>query len=68
MMFPAIHNPTSCEIKCSYPLSSRKNFSAAERNRELCAINSQNIMSEGAVRQWCRVLKMGRTQTHNKVL
>jgi hypothetical protein len=36
-----------------------KNMSAAENQRELCMVCGQNIMGEGTVRQWCRMLKMG---------
>jgi hypothetical protein len=32
-------------------------MSDAEVHRELCA--AVNLMSEGTVRQWCRILKMG---------
>jgi hypothetical protein len=37
-------------------------MSATEILRELCAeVYGQNIMSEGTVRQWCRMFKDGRT-------
>jgi hypothetical protein len=35
-------------------------MSATEIHRELCAVYGQNIMSEGTVRQWCRMFKDGR--------
>jgi hypothetical protein len=36
-------------------------MSVVEINRELCAIYGQNVMSEGAVRQWCRMFRDGQT-------
>jgi hypothetical protein len=45
MMCPVIDNPASCEIRC-YPLFHAKNFSAVEIHHELCAVQSQNVMSE----------------------
>jgi hypothetical protein len=37
-----------------------------EIHRELCAVYGQNVTSEGTVRQWCRVCKVGRTNVHNE--
>jgi hypothetical protein len=41
-----------------------ENKSGTEIHRELCADNGQNVMSEGTVRQWCRMFKEGRTNVH----
>jgi hypothetical protein len=41
-------------------------MSAAEIHRELCTVCGQNIMSEGTVRQWCRIFKDGRTDVHDE--
>jgi hypothetical protein len=38
----------------------------AEIHRELCTVNSKNVMSEGSVRQWCRVYKDGQTNVHDE--
>jgi hypothetical protein len=44
-----------------------KNMSAAEMHRELCvAVYGQNVMSEGTVRQWCRILKDGQTDVYDE--
>jgi hypothetical protein len=43
-----------------------KNMSAAEIHCELCVIYSHNVMSDGTVRQWCRMLKNGRTYFHDE--
>jgi hypothetical protein len=41
--------------------------SAAETLRELCpTVYGPNVMSEGAVRQWCRMFKDGRTNVHDE--
>jgi hypothetical protein len=60
MMCPAIDNPASCEIRVVIRFLHTKNVSAAEIHRELCAaVYGQNVMSEGTVRKWCRMLKDG---------
>jgi hypothetical protein len=41
-------------------------MSAAEIHRELCAIYGQYVMSKGTVRQWCIMLKDGKTNVHNE--
>jgi hypothetical protein len=61
MMSPAINNLASCEIRAVVRFLHAKNMSAAEIHRELCVVCCQNVMSEGTVRQWCRMFKDGRT-------
>jgi hypothetical protein len=57
-MCSAIDNLTSCEIYAAVCFLHPKSMSSAEIHRELCtAVYAQNIMSEGTVRQWCRVFK-----------
>jgi hypothetical protein len=52
MMYPAIDNPTRCEIRAAIRFLHAKNMRAAEIHLELCAaIYSRNVMSEGTVRQ-----------------
>jgi hypothetical protein len=41
-------------------------MSAAEIHRELCAVYGQNVMSEGTVRQWCRMFKDGQQIIHDE--
>jgi transposase len=64
-MCPAIDNPTSCEIRTLIRLLRAKNISAAEIRSEFCTDYSQNVMSEGTIRQWCRIFKDGRTNIHD---
>jgi hypothetical protein len=59
-MCPAIDNPASCEIDAVIRFLHTINMSAAEIHRELCEVYGQNVMSEGTVRQWCRMFKDGR--------
>jgi hypothetical protein len=59
MTCPAIDNPASCEISHVIRFLHANNMSAAEIHRELCAVYSKNVMSEGTVRQWCRMFKDG---------
>jgi hypothetical protein len=61
MRCPAIDNPASGEIRSDIRFLHDKIMSAAEIHRELCpAVYGQNVMSEGTVRQWCRMFRGGR--------
>jgi hypothetical protein len=40
---------------------------AVEIHRELCAVSSQNVMSEETIRQFCRMFKDGRTNIQDEV-
>jgi hypothetical protein len=60
MMCPVIDSPTSCEIHTVIYLLHAKVMSAVEIHLELCAVYSQNVMSEGTRRQWCGMFKDGR--------
>jgi hypothetical protein len=60
MVYPTIDNPPSCENHAVIRFPHSKNTSAAEIRNELCStIYGQSVKSEGTVRQWCRMLKMG---------
>jgi hypothetical protein len=65
-MCPAINNPASCEIRAVISFNA-KNMSAAQIHRELClAVYGQNVMSEGTVREWCRIFKGVRTNVYGE--
>jgi hypothetical protein len=66
MVCPVIDNPTSCKMHAVIHFFHTKNMSAAEIHCVLCAVYSQNVMTEGTVRQWCRMFIDGRTNVHNK--
>ncbi|PNF24433.1 hypothetical protein B7P43_G09680 [Cryptotermes secundus] len=66
MMRPVTDNPTSCEIRALIWFLHGKNTSAVEIHYELCTIYSQNVVSEGTVRQWCRMFKDGQTNVHDE--
>jgi hypothetical protein len=53
-------NPTSCKICAVICFINAKNMSAVEIYCELCAVYSQNVLSEGTLKQWCRMIKDGR--------
>jgi hypothetical protein len=60
MMCPVIDNPARCELRAVIHFLHAKNITA-ELHHELCAaVYVQNIMSEGTVRQYCRMFKDGR--------
>jgi hypothetical protein len=65
-MCPAIDNPASCKIRVVIHFLLAKILSAAEIHRELCVVYGQNVMSEGTVRQWCRMFRDWRTNVHNE--
>jgi hypothetical protein len=50
MVCPTIDNPATCEIRAVVRFLHAKNMAAEEINRELYAIYSQNVMSDGTVR------------------
>jgi hypothetical protein len=56
-MCPVIDNPARCKIRPVIHFLHAKNMSAAEIHHELCAVDSQNVTSEGTVRQWFRIFK-----------
>jgi transposase len=41
-------------------------MSTAEIHRELCVVYGQNVVSEGSVRRWCRMLEHGRSDVHDE--
>jgi hypothetical protein len=52
----AIDNPTSCKIHTVIRSFHTRNVSPEEIHQELCMmVYSQNVISEGSVRQWCRM-------------
>jgi arsenate reductase-like glutaredoxin family protein len=59
-MCPVIDNSSSCKIRTVIHFLHAKNMS------EFCMVYSQNVMSEGTVRQWCRMFKDGRRNVHNE--
>jgi transposase len=65
-MCPAIDNLTSCEICTFIRFLHAKKMSAAEIHLELCTVCGQNVISEGTVRQWCRMFRDGQTDVHNE--
>jgi hypothetical protein len=59
-MCPAIDNPASCKICAVIHFLHAKNMNAAEIHCELrAAVYGQNVISEGTLRQWCRMFKDG---------
>jgi hypothetical protein len=66
MMCPAIDNAASCEIRYVIRFLHPKNTSAAEIQRELCAAHGKNVVSQGTLRQLCRMFKVGRTNVHDE--
>jgi hypothetical protein len=66
MMCPANNNPVGCEIHAAIRFLHTKNTSSVKIRCELWAVYGQNVMSEGSVRQWCRMSKDGQTHVHNE--
>jgi hypothetical protein len=60
MMCPVIDKPSSCKIHTVIRFLHAKNMSTAEIRCESCmGVYGENVMSEGTVRQWCRMFKDG---------
>jgi hypothetical protein len=58
MICPTIYNHVSCEIRVFIRFLHAESMSAVEIHRELCAaVYGQNVMSEGTVRQLCRLFR-----------
>jgi hypothetical protein len=62
----SIDNPASCKICNVVCFLRTENMSALEIHCELHVVYCQNVMSEGTVRQWCRVFKDGQKNVHNE--
>jgi hypothetical protein len=59
-MYPVIDNPASCKIRAVIHFLHSKSKNAAEIDRKLyVVVYEQNVMSEGIVRQWCRMFRDG---------
>jgi hypothetical protein len=56
----AIANPASCEMRAVIRFLQAKNMNVAEIHGEFCAAYYQNIISEGPLWHWCKMLKDGR--------
>jgi hypothetical protein len=66
-MCPAIDNTACCKIRALILFLYAKNLSDAEIHPELyTAVCGRNVMSEGTVMQWCKMLKDGRTNLHDE--
>jgi hypothetical protein len=66
MMCHAIDTPPTAK-RAVIRFLHAKNMSAAEIHRELCAaVYGQILMSEGTVRQWCRMYEGGRPNVHDE--
>jgi hypothetical protein len=64
MMCPVTDNPAGSKI-CAATRFLPVSMSAAKIHHELCAVYGRNVMSEGAVRQWCRMFRDGQTNVCN---
>jgi hypothetical protein len=64
-MCAAINNPASCEVRAVIRFLHAKQMNAADIHCELCVLYGPNIMSEGSVRQWCRMFRNGPTNVHD---
>jgi hypothetical protein len=51
MICPVTDNPASCKIRAVIRFLHAKNMSAVEIHCELFVVYSQNVMSEGTLRQ-----------------
>jgi hypothetical protein len=67
MICPVTVKPARFEILAFLCFLHAKIMSAKEIRRESClAVYGQNVISEGTVRQWCRMFKDRRTIVHDE--
>jgi hypothetical protein len=60
-MCPAIDNPANCEINTVVThFLQDKIINAVVIHREFGTVYGQNLISEGTIRQWCRIFEDGR--------
>lgn len=62
----AIDSPADCEVRAVIRFIWAKKIKPAEIHRELCSVYGENIMSDSAVRKWCRLFGEGRTNVHDE--
>jgi hypothetical protein len=62
MMCLVTDSPASYELSAIICFLHARNMNAAEIHRELRAVYVQNVMSEGTVRQWCRMFEDGQAK------
>jgi hypothetical protein len=65
-MCPATDNAARCKIHIDIRFLHTKNMIAAEIDCELMSNLCQNVLSEGNIRQWCRIFKNGRKNVHDE--
>jgi hypothetical protein len=66
MMCPAIDNTAICEIRAVIHFLHAESMSTVETHRKLFEVYGLNVMSDGTVRQWCKMYKDGRTNVHDE--
>lgn len=65
-MFATIQTSAKCEIRSVIRFLQAEGNTAAEIHRRVCAVYGENIMSDSAVRKWCRIFQEGRTDVHDE--
>lgn len=62
----AIDSPADCEVCAVIRFLWVKKIKPAEIHREMCSVYEENIVSDSAVRKWCRLFGEGRTNVHDE--
>lgn len=65
-MSSIIESPAKCEVRSVIRFLHAKKLNAAEIHRQICEVYGPNIMSDSAVRRWCREFSEGRTNVHDE--
>lgn len=66
-MSSQVANPAKCEIRAVIRFLQAKGNKPAEIYRQICDIYGPHAMSDGQVRQWCRLFREGRENIHDEV-
>ena len=64
-MAATIDAPAKCELQSVIRFLQAEGRSAAEIHHRMSKVYSENFMSDGSVREWCRKFKEGWTDVHD---
>lgn len=65
-MATTIYAPVKFEIRSVNRFFQDKNNTAPKNHRRLCIMYRKHIMSDSAVRKWCRIFREGRIDIHDE--
>jgi len=64
-MFKTIEGAADCEIRSLIRFLNARNVLPSEIHHQIFQVYGDNVMSDGMVRKWVRMLNEGRENVHN---